>query len=420
MDQFFTPRSPYEKYKETLTNTDLKNTALAKDWIEAGENVLKDSIKVTLPYEELIRFTASEPKASLLRYDVKEGQNIEITVTPISSKNAILFMDVLEDKNNVFKFLDEKFENDTLQYKVKNPAEHAIRIQPELLRGGIYQITIRYTSSLAFPLPDKSYKNISSFFGDGRDAGKRKHEGIDIFAERGTPVTAVSDGTIRRVGTNNLGGKIIFLSGGGYSYYYAHLDSQMVNTGQRVKIGDTLGLVGNTGNAIKTAPHLHFGVYSFGKGAINPFDFLAISDPDNQLEFNDTTSLNQFYRVTNTIVNLRAKANTNSKIIQQLNLNELVQVDAANKNWFRVRLPDGTQAYVYKSLLTAADKSLNTIEITHEDNIKDHFLSNNYYPANILANEAELLGRFKDHSLIRFTNGDIAWLKRGEKRNTKI
>ncbi len=420
MDQFFTPKSPYEKYKETLTDTDLKNTALAKDWIAAGENVLRDSIKVTLPYEELIRFTASEPKASLLRYDVKEGQNIEITVIPISNKNTTLFMDVLEHKNNVFKFLNEQFENDTLQYKVKNPAEHAIRIQPELLRGGIYQITIRYTSSLAFPLPDKSYKNISSFFGDGRDAGKRKHEGIDIFADRGMPVTAVSDGTIRRVGTNNLGGKIIFLSGGGYSYYYAHLDSQIVNTGQRVKIGDTLGLVGNTGNAIKTAPHLHFGVYSFGKGAVNPFDFLAISDPNNQLELNDTTSLNQYYRVANTIVNLRAKANTKSEIIQQLNLNEVVQVDAANKNWLRVRLPDGTQAYVYKSLLNAADKSLNTLEITHEDTIKDQFLSNNYYPANILANDAELLGKFGNHSLIRFANGDIAWLKRGEIRNTEI
>lgn len=420
MDQVFSPKSPYDKYKASLIDTDLKNTALAKDWITAGETAFKDSIIVELPYEEIIKFKPSEPSAVLLKYKVKEGQTIEIIINSISNNNATPFINIFENQNNEFKNLNEEIENDTLTYKVKKSAEHAIRIQPELLRGGIYQINIRYSSSLAFPLQEKNFKNISSFFGDGRDAGARKHEGIDIFADRGTPVTAVSDGTIRRVGNNTLGGKIIFLSGGGYSYYYAHLDSQLVQTGQRVKVGDTLGLVGNTGNAITTAPHLHFGIYSFGKGALNPFDFLAISDPNNQLALSDTFSLNQFYRVINSKINLRANASTESDIISQLNKNEVVRVDAALKNWFRISLPDGTKAYVYKNLVTVAKIPLETIRLDSADKIKDQFKTDIYYPANIMESEADLLGTFKNHAIIKFSNGDTAWLKSNKELKTKI
>ncbi len=418
IDQVFAPKSPYEKYKAALVNTDLHQTALAKDWILAGENALKDSIKIDLPYAEIIKFTASEPKASLIRYDVKEGQNIEIIATPISANNANLFVDVLEYKEGESKFLNKQFENGKLSYKVDQSAEHAIRIQPELLRGGMYQISIRFTSSLAFPVPEKSYKNISSFFGDGRDAGRRKHEGIDIFAERGTPVTAVTDGTVRRVGSNNLGGKIIFLSGGGYSYYYAHLDSQLVNTGQRVNVGDTLGLIGNTGNARNTAPHLHFGIYSFGKGAVNPYDFLALSDPFNQPDLSDTVSLNQYQRVSSSKINIRAKASTKSEVIKQLKRNDVLMTEASLTNWYKVRLPDGTQAFVYKNLLEQIANPLKTVVFNPKDSIKDQYQSGSYYDANLLASEAYLQGKFGDHLLVQFENGHQAWLKSSIERNS--
>jgi hypothetical protein len=104
----------------------------------------------------------------------------------------------------------------------------------------------------------------------------RAHQGIDIFAPRGTPAVAATDGVVRRVGENRLGGRVVFLYDpeGGQSLYYAHLDSQTVADGQRVRAGDTLGFVGNTGNARTTAPHLHFGIYRGGEGAVNPFPFV--------------------------------------------------------------------------------------------------------------------------------------------------
>ena len=57
--------------------------------------------------------------------------------------------------------------------------------------------------------------------------------------------------------------------------YYAHLDQQLVSPGERVNAGEIVGTVGNTGNARTTAPHLHFGIYAVGRGAIDPYWFIA-------------------------------------------------------------------------------------------------------------------------------------------------
>ena len=106
--------------------------------------------------------------------------------------------------------------------------------------------------------------------GDGR-----KHEGIDIFAKRGTPVVAATEGVVLRVSTNRLGGQVVWVLGpGGQRHYYAHLDRYAdIENGQRVRPGTVLGYVGTTGNAAGTPPHLHYGIYEAG-GAINPYPML--------------------------------------------------------------------------------------------------------------------------------------------------
>ncbi|SNT06859.1 Peptidase family M23 [Noviherbaspirillum humi] len=106
-------------------------------------------------------------------------------------------------------------------------------------------------------------------------SGGRHHEGIDIFARRGTPVLSTTEGLVLRVGHNNLGGKIVLVLGpGGQRHYYAHLDGYgWVRSGQRVEAGTVLGYVGNTGNAHATPPHLHYGIYAAGR-AINPYPLL--------------------------------------------------------------------------------------------------------------------------------------------------
>lgn len=103
----------------------------------------------------------------------------------------------------------------------------------------------------------------------------RKHEGIDIFAARGTPVQSATEGIVMRVGENRLGGQVVWVFGpGGQRHYYAHLDRfSDVRAGMRVEAGRVLGYVGNTGNAITTPLHLHYGIYDTG-GALNPYPLL--------------------------------------------------------------------------------------------------------------------------------------------------
>jgi murein DD-endopeptidase MepM/ murein hydrolase activator NlpD len=101
-------------------------------------------------------------------------------------------------------------------------------------------------------------------------SGGRWHQGVDMFAAYGTPLYAVEDGTIR-TSDNALGGVSVHLTGAsGDAYYYAHMSTRTVVTGQRVRTGDVIGAVGDTGNARSTPPHLHFQYHPGGGGAVNP------------------------------------------------------------------------------------------------------------------------------------------------------
>jgi murein DD-endopeptidase MepM/ murein hydrolase activator NlpD len=106
--------------------------------------------------------------------------------------------------------------------------------------------------------------------------GGRRHEGIDIFAEKGTPVRATTRGIVIRHGRNRLGGNVVWVLGpGGQRHYFAHLDGfAYVSAGERIQAGRVLGYVGNTGNAKTTPPHLHYGIYS-RSAAVNPFPLLV-------------------------------------------------------------------------------------------------------------------------------------------------
>ena len=129
----------------------------------------------------------------------------------------------------------------------------------------------------ALPVPVKgvSMRALRDTFGAPRP-GDRMHQGVDIFAPRGTPVAATTRGFVARIGENSLGGTVVWVLGpGGDRHYYAHLDSVAdIKTGQRILPGDILGMVGTTGNARGTPPHLHYGIYRRGNGAVNPFPLL--------------------------------------------------------------------------------------------------------------------------------------------------
>ncbi|WP_374667799.1 M23 family metallopeptidase [Acinetobacter sp.] len=147
------------------------------------------------------------------------------------------------------------------------PADQVLRLK-----------NMRLSDSLPVPVDGVQRKKLTDTWGASRSQG-RAHEGIDIMAPRGTKVYSATDGLIADLRNNNLGGKVIWVMGpGGSWHYYAHLDSHKrgLNVGDSVKKGQFIGYVGNTGNARRTAPHLHYGIYLNGKGrgAVNPYPYL--------------------------------------------------------------------------------------------------------------------------------------------------
>ena len=107
--------------------------------------------------------------------------------------------------------------------------------------------------------------------GWGADRGRRSHKGLDLSAKRGTPIYAVESGRINRTKKQSNGALQIVLKGKrGPKYYYGHMDKVFVKTGQRVRAGQVIGLMGDTGSP--GAVHLHFEFWKSGleSAAINP------------------------------------------------------------------------------------------------------------------------------------------------------
>jgi murein DD-endopeptidase MepM/ murein hydrolase activator NlpD len=106
----------------------------------------------------------------------------------------------------------------------------------------------------------------------------RTHEGQDVFCKYGDPVLATEDGTVE-FADGGLGGRIARLHRKDGSYwYYAHLsdwNTKEFKSGDRVQAGDVIAYCGNTGNAITTPPHVHFGWYQPNGSAADPMGYLV-------------------------------------------------------------------------------------------------------------------------------------------------
>ena len=124
----------------------------------------------------------------------------------------------------------------------------------------------------SLPNPVKG-KRFDDTWGAARSQGRR-HEGVDIFAKKNTPIRSTTPGIVTKIGRNRLGGKVIGIQGPGAWHYYAHLNKfARIRLYERVKEGQVIGYVGKTGNARTTPAHLHYGVY-LPSGAVNPYPLI--------------------------------------------------------------------------------------------------------------------------------------------------
>lgn len=132
------------------------------------------------------------------------------------------------------------------------------------------------------PVNNKDIKYISSYFGYRIHPIYKKrmfHEGIDYTAPIGTKVYATGDGVVSEVAyiiRDGFGKKIVIDHGFGYQTLYAHLNGFNVRPGQKVKRGDYIATVGNTG--LTSGPHLHYEVI-WNNRKVNPVYFMFDLDP---------------------------------------------------------------------------------------------------------------------------------------------
>jgi len=140
--------------------------------------------------------------------------------------------------------------------------------------GGV--MGVASTQGYAFPVLGDGI-SYGDDYGDPR-AGTGWHHGTDLFGPMGTPIVAVADGTLSKVGVNTLGGNRLWLTDdAGNEYYYAHLSAYAPGTvdGARVRAGQVIAFLGNTGQAITTPPHLHFEIHPAGGDSVNPYPYLV-------------------------------------------------------------------------------------------------------------------------------------------------
>lgn len=126
-------------------------------------------------------------------------------------------------------------------------------------------------TELPVPVDGVAAERIADTFGAPRGAD-REHHGVDIFAPRGTAVTSATRGVVASIRETGLGGRQVWVVGpASERHYYAHLDDWApgLAEGDVLRTGQRLGVVGDTGNARGTPPHLHYGIYG-GPGPIDP------------------------------------------------------------------------------------------------------------------------------------------------------
>ncbi len=341
-----------ERYKRDFKISD----ELFRLWEDQQELALSDSVKIETPFLQSGTFKPRSFPVYSYNLDLKVGEKLDIIVET-DSISQLVFIELFQLQNDSLRryknIKRSDFNRKTLDYEVEITGTYKVVIQPEIEASTPFNIKMQTTPVYLFPVAGAKNTNIQSFWGASRDGGRRSHEGIDIFASRGTPVIAVTDGYVTSTGERGLGGKQVWLRDQkrNQTLYFAHLDSIAVDGRRRVKGGDTLGFVGNTGNARTTPPHLHFGIYKGYRGAIDPLHFVyQFDEPTFELPGMIPESLNF---VTTAIANLRDLPATtrNSGIIGNLKARDTITVLGKAKDWYHIRTMERQAAFIHESLI---------------------------------------------------------------------
>lgn len=355
--------SQIEKAKDTIIGLSEKeqyqkdngiSDELFQFWQQRNDLGLRDSTAIELPYAEngYLR-PKTFPVYSYETY-LLPGEILQADFKTDSS-NVLIFSDIYQkskDEDNGFRKMSSgKASEKSIQFESEKAGLYKVVFQPEIEANTPFSISVTKSPAYLFPVMGGKNVDIGSYYGDMRDGGKRNHQGVDIFAKKGTPVVAAINGSIGFTGEKGLGGKQVWLRDPKrrQSLYYAHLDSIKPNI-DRVKQGDTLGFVGNTGNARTTPSHLHFGIYTQG-GAIDPIGYVYLQEEPNE-NAKSGLEIPESLKIANNSASLRNKPTTdNSEILKKGASGELLSVQGKTADWYHVRDTLSRSFFIHESLV---------------------------------------------------------------------
>ncbi len=413
--------TPHQQYLADLHASGFAGTALTQAWLREAREAIDEPLDVDLPLLDEGWFDASDPVAIGYRFSAPRGRLITVSLEVDPETPGRVFVDLLrlpsDEEDGPRTVAADTLDDGSIQYEPRRDGDFLVRVQPELLVSGSYRLTLGEDPALAFPVAGHDMGDVLSPFGVARDGGRRSHHGVDIFARRGTPVVASVAGRVNRVDETSLGGKVLWLRDERMSrnLYYAHLDSQAATNGQRVEVGDTLGFVGNTGNARTTPPHLHFGIYA--RGPTDPDPYLRPSGRSLAALDVDRTRYGTWVRTENDGIRLRAAPSIRAAEQDELGAATPLRVVGGSGDWYRVRTADGRQGYIAARLTEPLDAPIERAFVASAAGLtsRPHSAAPVVDRAEAQA-EIDVLGRDGQYALVRGPSGRQGWLPRAELR----
>ncbi|TXF88332.1 M23 family metallopeptidase [Neolewinella aurantiaca] len=348
-ERLFGPKTPRTAYRKTMLKEGWATDLEVEVWDAAYEVAKSTPLMVGLPHREAVSLDSQLTlSAQSFRLRLPAGRTLEINARGSGPLFGELFrFKGGEPNSRPAEYFPEGGGPITYETPWLHGEDLLFVLQIPIGEPVDYELQLTTRPVLLFPVDGKDERAIQSFWGAPRDGGRRKHEGNDIFAPKGTNLLATTDGEITRLNNTGIGGKTVWLYDRerGLRYYYAHLDQQLVRKGQRVQKGEIVGTVGNTGNARTTPPHLHFGIYD--NGAIDPFPFLQSAD---ELPAVSPLSLSGPAAAMNVPTRgnhyLRFTPARDGEVIRQLENGEAVTGLAVTGRFYRVKTERGEVGYV--------------------------------------------------------------------------
>lgn len=222
-------------------------------------------------------------------------QDSELSISPScveNSCNALVMLPASYEKSGEFPLkvlagIDET--TVTVRVKDKNYPKQELTVEPKYVAlskedqeraANEREFTLKAIKTFSqkrmwkLPFVRPVSGDVSSEFGLERTFNgepRSRHSGVDFRGATGTKILSVTDGIVILTGDYFFAGKFVFVDHGqGLVSAYMHMSEILAETGDKVKPGDVLGLVGATGRV--TGPHLHFGLYTQGV-SVDPMSF---------------------------------------------------------------------------------------------------------------------------------------------------